>query len=306
MFEPMLAGKFGKGSAKEIAAGLKGLVYPVMVSPKLDGIRAIVIDGVLMSRTMKPIPNAFVQKKFSHLPNGTDGELIMGLPTEDPYRNTVSAVMSEDGEPDVCYFIFDNAFKDGTFAARNKYIETLNSYEDGVFSLPHQIVANEAELLAYEEEILESGYEGVMIRSLTGPYKQGRSTAKQGFLLKLKRFEDAEAVILGTFEWEKNTNTAFKNELGNTARSHEKAGMLGMDVLGGFDVRGLNGPWEGVEFSIGSGFLGATSKTGERAKLWRVRETLVGKIVKYRFFPIGSKDKPRFPTYKGFRDKIDF
>lgn len=304
-FEPMLAAKWGKGTAKDIEAGLKALRFPVYASPKLDGIRAIVVGGVLMSRSMKPIPNRHVQKKFAGLPEGTDGELIVGLPTEDPYRNTVSAVMSEDGEPDVCYFVFDNFLSPGGFAQRLRVVDAMNDYEAGVFALPHQVIDNLAKLLKYEEEILESGYEGVMLRSLQGPYKQGRSTTKEGYLIKLKRFEDGEAVILATFEWEENTNTAFKNELGNTARSHAKAGMKGAGVLGGFEVRGLNGMWKDAEFSIGSGMQGATSKTGERAKLWRVRESLVGKIVKYKYFPIGGKDKPRFPTFLGFRDKID-
>ena len=37
------------------------LRYPVIASPKLDGIRALVIDGQLVSRTLKPIPNRYVQ-----------------------------------------------------------------------------------------------------------------------------------------------------------------------------------------------------------------------------------------------------
>ncbi|MFM7851045.1 MAG: hypothetical protein ACKO96_03815, partial [Flammeovirgaceae bacterium] len=62
--------------------------------------------------------------------------------------------------------------------------------------------------------MLERGYEGVMIRGLHGPYKQGRATLKQGWLMKLKEFDDDEAVIIGYEEKMKNNNAAQVNELG--------------------------------------------------------------------------------------------
>ena len=42
-----------------------------------------------------------------------------------------------------------------------------------------------------------------------------------------------------------------------------------------------------------------------RVELWKDRANLVGKFIKYKFFPSGSKDRPRFPVWLGFRDKID-
>src|ERR1035437_7532707 len=110
-FVPMLA---------STASDLTKLKFPLMVSPKLDGVRAIVIDGVLMSRSLKPIPNAYAQNLFSGLPNGTDGELIVGAADDDPYRKTVSAVMSEDGEVEgLRYHVFDNYLVDGGFQKRH-------------------------------------------------------------------------------------------------------------------------------------------------------------------------------------------
>jgi ATP-dependent DNA ligase len=53
-FKPMLAGKL-EGDPK----------LPCMVSNKLDGVRAIVIGGVLMSRTLKPIPNRWCRASRS-------------------------------------------------------------------------------------------------------------------------------------------------------------------------------------------------------------------------------------------------
>ena len=100
MLRPMLA------SAVEDLGALR---YPVLASPKLDGVRAIGTLGGLMSRNGKIIPNRHVQNLFGEAcAAGLDGELIVGEPTDkDCYRSTVSGVMSEAGEPDVTFYVFD-------------------------------------------------------------------------------------------------------------------------------------------------------------------------------------------------------
>lgn len=39
--------------------------FPVYASPKYDGIRALVVDGLLVSRTLKPIPNHYIRSMLS-------------------------------------------------------------------------------------------------------------------------------------------------------------------------------------------------------------------------------------------------
>ena len=96
-------------------------------------------------------------------------------------RNTVSAVMSEDGEPTkVRFHVFDNFTLSGGFQKRFREVTqdlriAKNPY---VFVLPHSLVKTPEELIGVEETAIEQGYEGVMVRSLDGPYKQGRSTEK--------------------------------------------------------------------------------------------------------------------------------
>ena len=52
---------------------------PVFISTKLDGLRAVVIDSVVYSRSLKPIRNKYVQKLFGKPEyNGMDGELVVG------------------------------------------------------------------------------------------------------------------------------------------------------------------------------------------------------------------------------------
>jgi DNA ligase-1 len=64
-------------------------------------------------------------------------------------------------------------------------------------------------------------------------------------------------------------------------------------VLGALKVRDIH---SGVEFDIGTGFDDVL-----RLWVWEHREENMGRLVKYKYFPTGSKDKPRFPTFLGFR-----
>ncbi len=272
------------------------LSYPVIASPKLDGIRALVLDGQLVSRTLKPIPNRYVQKLFAGLPEGTDGELIMGPANQDPYRRTVSAVMSEDGEPDVYYHVFDNFLAKGPFDVRLCDVRKLTGRRN-VIVVIQMMLTNSAQLEEFEEKMIESGYEGAMIRDPHGPYKQGRSTVKEGYLLKLKRYQDSDAEIIGTYELMHNGNEAMTNALGRTERSSHKENKTGLDSLGGFELRDIH---SGVEFRCGTGLTAA-----DREQMWGMRADLVSQIIKYKFFPTGSKDKPRHPVFLGFRSKLD-
>jgi DNA ligase-1 len=138
--------------------------------------------------------------------------------------------------------------------------------------------------------------EGVILRDPAGLYKFGRS-GKTGPLLKVKRFIDFEAEVVGVYEEMHNANEAKTNELGRTERSTAKAGLVGKGTLGGLVLRALNGPAEGVEFRCGTGF-----DADARKVLWKHRERLTGKTAKIKSFPIGVKDKPRHPVWLGWRD----
>lgn len=161
----------------------------------------------------------------------------------------------------------------------------------------HHEVHDEARLLHLEEHYVSLGYEGVMLRHPDGLYKHGRSTAKEGWLLKLKRFEDGEARVVGFTELMHNANEAKLNELGHLERSSHKAGKVGKQTLGALTVKDLK---TGVEFEIGTGFTAS-----QRQELWNVGDNLLGRVVKYKSQPTGVKDKPRFPVFLGFRDPRD-
>lgn len=275
--------------------------FPVLASPKIDGIRAVVVDGVVMSRNMKPIPNRYVQRVFGHpMYEGWDGELVVGQANApDVFRTTTSGVMSAEGQPLVMFHVFDLLGMEAPFHVRLENLKTLSRQRPKGYStiVPHTRITTEKGLRSYQEEMLRLGYEGTMIRDPNGPYKFGRSTAKEGYLLKLKNFEDSEAVVIG-FECQyHNANEAKRNGAGKLERSTKKSGKVALDRLGTLAVRDIH---TGVEFDLGTGFTDA-----ERDRLWEEQDSLFGRIVKYRYFPTGSKERPRFPTFVGFRDRRD-
>lgn len=277
---------------------LTKLEYPVYASRKLDGVRAIIYNDTVYSRNGKPIPNKHVQALFGRL-NGSDGELIVGDPTaKDVFQKTTSGVMSVEGEPDVFLYEFDiynyNSDYETRWDSELCYIYMVEP--KNVIAVEQELINNEQELLAFEQKVLAEGYEGVILRKPDAKYKHGRSTVKEGALLKLKRFSDAEAEIIGAECLYTNTNEAVTNALGYTERSTKKEGKVALDTLGAFIVKNK----EGVEFSIGSGF-----NDEQRKEYWKDRYKLIGKTVKYKYFEVGIKDKPRFPIFLGFRAEGD-
>lgn len=285
------------------------LRYPLMASPKLDGIRAIVKDGVVLSRSLKPIPNRAVQLLFGACNGGSplegcDGELIVGPPgAVDVYNRTTSGVMSADGEPDVRFHVFDmfglpHGFKDRHEIAKHR----IRSGPGLVSLLAHKMLKSEDELVDYEAKQLILGFEGVMLRDPNGLYKHGRSTLKEQGLLKLKRFADSEATIIGAIELMENTNESVRNALGYLEKSTKKAGKVGKGMLGALQVRDLK---TGVEFEVGSGFTEAQRSAFWGQYLAQHGPASVGGTIKYKYQPVGVKEKPRFPVFLGFRDSRD-
>lgn len=271
--------------------------FPVLASPKLDGIRALVLNGKLVSRTLKPIPNDYIREWLSKpLFEGLDGELVVGEPT-DPmcYRNTVSGVMSKEGRPNYTYYVFDD------FSFNNGFIERFSHLSDRIYKdkhlklVSHKLITDIEELIKYEEECVKQGFEGVMLRSLDGRYKHGRSTVKEGILLKVKRFMDTEMVIIDFEERMHNANEATTNALGRTERSSHKENMQGRGDLGALVV-----DYKGSILKVGSGFDDKTRK-----EIWDNKSKYLGAKVKVKFMDYGAYEVPRFPTFLGIRHEDD-
>jgi DNA ligase-1 len=277
----------------------EGLSYPLLASPKLDGIRCLVVGNVAFSRNLKPVPNRFAQRLFGRREfHGLDGELVVGLDTApDVFQRSSSGIMSRDGEPDAVFHVFDDwscalGFE-GRLAAVKKRVQGFVNLR----FVRHRLVRDEEQLLRLEEEFVGDGYEGIMLRKPDGPYKQGRSTLNEGWLMKLKRFSDGEAEVVGYTQLLHNANEATVGELGQTKRSSHRAGKVAQEMLGALTVRDLT---TDVVFEVGTGFT-----EDMRRLLWVGRLKLQGRLVKYKYQPTGVKEKPRFPVFLGFRDPAD-
>jgi DNA ligase-1 len=196
------------------------------------------------------------------------------------------------------FYVFDNIYAGNDTPFRERYEGLLRmDVKAPAQVLKHNLINSQEELDAYESSVLANGLEGLIARDPMGPYKNGRSTSKQGWMLKIKRFEDSEAEILGFEEEMENMNEATKDAFGRTERSSHQDNLRGKNSLGALVVKDIK---TGIKFNIGTGFTAAM-----RAKYWADRKTLQGALVKYKFFPVGVKDAPRHPVFIGFRDKMD-
>lgn len=291
--KPILAATIKDVESLKYGSGL-GASY------KLDGIRCLkpTVDGV-KSRSLKDIANKHIRAELSEiLPVGADGEIMVGA----TFQEVTSSVMSHSGTPDYTYHMFDlvEDVSDPYHVRVDKMVEwyeRIGKSTGRVELVLPTIVHNAEELLAFEEKSLSLNYEGVIVRDMNAPYKNGRSTLREQYLLKLKRFLDSEAEILGVDELFTNGNAPTTNELGHTARSSHKENLIPAGMMGGLRVRDLT---TGIEFVIGTGF-----DMQLRQDMWDNQDALTGQIVKYKYFPVGVKDAPRHPVYLGIRSKED-
>lgn len=292
-FKPLLA---------EVA-DLSKVQFPVYASVKIDGIRGL-IRGGLVSRKLLPIPNREIYLLLSQPEfEGFDGEMTVGSPTDPLVFNKSGRVTGKAEHPlpsDFTFWVFDDCSNpDAPFSERlHNLTERVYKHGNGyVQVLPQRLCHTLEELLAFEEDSVVAGWEGVMIRKPDAPYKFGRSTNGDQALLKVKRFVDSEFEVLEVYEQMTNNNAAEKDALGHTKRSTSKAGKVPAGTLGGFRGRDIH---SGVEFKVGGGWNNA-----QAAEMWSRREGLPGTIHTYRYQAVGVLNKPRFPQWKGERPGFD-
>lgn len=259
---------------------LNTLRYPVIAMPKLDGIRCAIENQQPRTFNKKPIPNKWVNEILSltaNLTEGFDGELIV---VNNDFNGVQSGIMSAEGQPNFRFVVFDIHNLNLPFKQR---IETVHKrvadlhragdLESLVFeAVEAKLCRNEMELQLYWNECIALGYEGVIVNSPEGRYKNGRSGLREQISIKLKLWHDDEATIVG-FEEEVDANGVGKGRVGRVTMVHSN----------------------GVEF-------GAAGLTDElKADMWNSWHKYGGKraTFKYQDWPAGGK--PRFPSFKGVR-----
>lgn len=195
-------------------------------SEKLDGIRAIWNGKALKTRSGKSLiaPEWFTEA----LPNfPVEGELWAGRGNFHIVQQTVlDKTPHTQSWKKISFMLFDMPHAAGDFRKRYfNIVHTVNQIDvEHIKYVVHTPIASEAELFHYLDNVSGESGEGVMLRKVTSRYQAGRSTD----ILKLKKFHDAEARVIGY----------------RVGRGKYQ-GMLG-SLLVKLD--------NGIEFYIGSGF----------------------------------------------------
>lgn len=268
---------------------------PVYGSPKFDGFRAFIYNGTVMSRSFKPIPCMDVQSKFGKLPNGWDGELIVGDPWgENCFGKTSSVVTTRDASAEsVRFFVFDDwSQPQAPFHARLARVSPD-------FRVSHELLENVEAIMNYEARRVAAGYEGIILRNPTAAYKFGRSTMTDQGMMKLKQFADYEGVVVGVEEMYHNTNPVKIDGQGYADRGSKKEGMVPAGVAGVLLV-----DYKGQILRVSQGLTQEM-----RVEFWNTPQ--IGKLARFKC-PPGGKPVSEGGTglrppyvFIGFRSEID-
>lgn len=206
---PMLAKTYSDIKNGKEKGYKKYIKFPCYVQPKLDGVRCISDSG--NSIECASGVNHFTRggKKFTvveHLDGDSwmlvsraggliDGEIYNH--NEISFQDICSAVKKRNhNTPKLKYYIYDLAIEGIPFERRNQMLK--DAFKDHKFNhvvlVPTYEAKNEEEIIAYHEQFVKDGYEGIIIRNKDGVYTfKHRSKDLQ----KWKNFHDDEFEVIG-------------------------------------------------------------------------------------------------------------
>jgi DNA ligase-1 len=145
-------------------------------------------------------------------------------------------------------------------------IEALKGLHHYIEIAPFWICESLDEIMSVYDKLINSGYEGIIVRHKDGNYERKRST----MIMKFKPKKIDTYKVIG-----------YEEEISIDGKPKDALGSL-------WCASG-----DGNQFSVGSGFT-----REQREQLWEIREELIGKevIVSYQHLTSGKK-KPRFPVF---------
>jgi DNA ligase-1 len=254
--ETMLPGVYAEG--RDISGWL--------ISEKLDGARGYWDGKQLWSKNGKAFhpPAAFIRD----LPDfPLEGELWGGRGT---FEKTVSIVLKQephDGWLQLKFAIFDVPAASGGFTRRlEKARDWFAAHPSHhAFVIAQTPVRDEEHLRQELRRVEELGGEGLIVREPDALYTGGRSME----ILKVKDFQDAEAVVVG--------------HLPGQGRNLGRLGALLVELP------------DGTRFKIGSGF-----RDEERAN-----PPPTGEVITFKYFGYHQSGLPRFPSFLRIRRDKD-
>ena len=231
------------------------------MSEKLDGIRAYWNGHNLLSKNGNIInaPKYFTKNfpKFS-----LDGELWT---TRNDFENIQSIVL--DKKPsikwkEITYNIFEAPNIKGNFIqrltyAKNHFKKSKNIYVKFIKQIKCK---NSDDLDIFLEKIILLKGEGVIIKKGDLAYQEGRSSN----ILKVKKFFDAEGLVIGVNYNKKKKMKSLKIKLSNN-----------------------------IIFNLGGGF----------SDIQRINHPKIGDIITYKYYGLTKYNKPKFASFLRIRKK---
>ncbi|MDD2895408.1 MAG: DNA ligase [Aliarcobacter sp.] len=231
------------------------------MSEKLDGIRACWNGKEFISKNGNKIyaPDWFI-KDFPNFE--LDGELWT---KRDDFENIQNIVLDEKPTQkwnEITYNIFEVPNADGNF---DKRLEKIKSYlyknpNKFIKIIPQKICKNESELNSYLKELVNKKAEGLILKNPKLDYFTGRSEN----ILKVKKFYDNEALVIGLNYSKDNKFKSLKVRLKN-----------------------------GVIFNLGGGF----------SDKQRENPPKIGDIVTFKYYDLTKNNKPKFASFLRIRKK---
>lgn len=291
--------------------------FPCIVQPKIDGVRAMNLNGALTGRSLKTFEGFGITGYFSR-PEfvGLDGEMTLGDKPNCDQRlcsATTGAMGRFKGETDMSdlhWWVFDYLPEpDVIYRSRYSFLRAkVNELNHPrIHLVPMYECVGPNDLQRFINKFADQGYEGTIIRNPLAVYKPGRATLKGQELWRVKPWADAEILVTGITEGQVNSNEAKTNLLGRTERSSAKAGMVPNAQVGsiqGTMLADFHDPItgkllfaKGLPITVGSGEMSVK----EAMHYFANPDEIVGHIVKFKSMTHGVKDLPRFPTYVSHR-----
>lgn len=302
--EPMLAASLldpeVEHTDEAVYEAMSKLKYPVIATLKLDGIRGLRLNGTLLSRRLKPIPNKFISSRSLLMPGGFDVELFRpGM----EYNDIQSIVMSQEHDDSalIQFHVLDCYFPTRPYLSYEQRLSEIETWCDGqqegngVVQPLIRWCHDADQLLAFEKACIEEHGEGICFRLPNSPYKCGRSTLKEQYLVKLSRYVRDEAKVTGFEEQMENGNPDRRCATGKMDRQSISALKYGKGILGKFVAVNT----KGQTIRVGTG-VGLTNKM--RQYIWQHKEEFLGKTFTYKHKPHGMKVLPRSCVWVGWRN----
>lgn len=251
------------------------LTFPMTVEPKLDGVRAYVLQGKVFSRMHKELRNVehIAQMLKGMGPYVFDGELL-----SKDWNETISVVHTHGnmGTSTVLH-AFDVVPEEQWNKGVSLHRQIERTYQLGKLLATGDLnIARPTEVkVAHSlEQVMESydhflklGYEGVVIKDPSAPYHFRRHKAWR----KIKPFKTEEFTVVGIQEG-----------------TGKYVGMLGALIIQ---------MTSGYRCGLGTGF-----SDDQRKSLWAVPP--IGKIVEVQYQEMTKDGVLRFPSFKRVREDL--